>query len=265
MGERTLIPWVPTPMFHFWRCQRTFNSPPHPEPANYSARRDSHTLSPLLDAHGSAVKREKSVVFRVSVLLKASCPTTIGFAIWAIVVLALQRVLRRWLWSHISEKVSKVAPSLANLNPSSSVSRPRWLARICAARVHRFPCSVFASRCQMAHAVNRESARRTLPNQTSTGLRAAIFKTGPHYRCCGAAIAKARPHIKIFPSYLALTRQRGNRKPIEFSSGNVLKVLAGWWVAWNDFREVGMFQHIGFSGDRSLTGAAVFALQWSIN
>lgn len=244
-------------MSQLWRCERTLNRPSAPNPALYYAGEKCQMLIPRRNTHGFTVKCEELISSRVSALLKVSSPTAIGFAIWTIVVNSFQRMFRRWLWSHIFKEGSEVAPLSANFNPPSSVMHPRYVMWILAACFHCHPRPVFTGK---SHAVSLVSARYVLCAQTSAGFRAAAGKVTCAYRYHSAAIAKARPHVVITAWRFMFSSQRHNGEPIEFTSSKVLKTLAGWMIAWNDFGRIDVFTHIGFSEDRSLTGAAVFAL-----
>lgn len=68
---------------------------------------------------------------RVKLLFLSRCPTTIARFIISIIIYTVNRVFWGWSWPHIFIKILKaVLPSLANLNPSPTVSTPSYMRGI---------------------------------------------------------------------------------------------------------------------------------------
>src|ERR1035438_2933855 len=80
----------------------------------------------------------------VTGLLGIGCPSAVRGRIVAIVVFAIERVVRRWPFSHVLEKRGeRVSPACTNRDAATAVSFPTFIVRVCAASDHCAPKHVF--------------------------------------------------------------------------------------------------------------------------
>lgn len=92
----------------------------------------------VCEASGFPSNRKHSVLSRVSCLFCACCPLAVFFAIWAIIVLALDFHSIR-TGSHVSDEILNVVPSGANGYAASSIARVPGGIRVCASLHHSVP------------------------------------------------------------------------------------------------------------------------------
>lgn len=90
----------------------------------------------------------------VSRLLSKCGPTAIVRRVWAIVVDAVNGVLRRRLRSHVGqESLEGVAPTVTDSDATPAIVLKSRRVRIQATSFHGFPCSMFWSACQAVNLV----------------------------------------------------------------------------------------------------------------
>src|ERR1044071_5752944 len=98
-------------------------------------------FGPLCYALGLAVKCQQVIRTHVACLFLWCGPDAISRLVAKLVVLSFQRMTRRWSWTHVCEKGSKVfAPSATHSDTSSSILSEARRFRILAALNHSCPC-----------------------------------------------------------------------------------------------------------------------------
>lgn len=118
-------------------------------------------------------------------LLGLSSPSAIAGLVIAVVVYAIQGMLRRWLATHIKQKVFVGMPSLTNLDSASTVMLPPGCRRVKASSQHVSPSRVLCSSVCIALAV--------LILSTSTTFHLSSTQDECIVDALFAAIAQASP------------------------------------------------------------------------
>lgn len=90
--------------------------------------RESNISSQLRCCKGLPVKFYKNIFAGIVSLLHAGCPSAISFKVWAIIINAVNGMLRRWPGSHIIPKILKLFPG--DYNSSTAVTFKSWIFRI---------------------------------------------------------------------------------------------------------------------------------------
>jgi hypothetical protein len=98
-------------------------------------------FGPLSEKLMFPMKRKYSVRAPVLALFLCSNPATIFWAVWAVVVDAINAGLS-WSFSHVEKKAYERVPSFANRNSSSAVVFPVGRIGIEASRPHSKPASI---------------------------------------------------------------------------------------------------------------------------
>ncbi len=148
-------------------------------------------LCPRWNRKSQPVMSQTGIV-SVFALFFPGSPTAITWTIVLVVIGAFYRQALRLL-SHISEKVFKLLPPIANFNSLRSVVAIIYLFRIVAAIFHAAPCSI--GLC-FRHGVGREYFTHGLPQNTSAAFctRLAQKITGIK-RSLSSAIATTPPQV----------------------------------------------------------------------
>ena len=114
---------------------------------------DAKEVGPLFHRHGFPVVRDRNVVAFVIGLFYYGCPSTIGWLVVTVGVLAFDTVRLAWAWSHVGEEVHEpisTRPSFAYNYAATAIIIPIFLVAVATASVHCCPYSVFASFCFLA-------------------------------------------------------------------------------------------------------------------
>ena len=111
----------------------------------YGSSFNSRDFSPFSYIKGFPIKGYKSCFSAIQNLLRPCSPTTILRSIITIVIDSIKRMFSRWGVSHIFKKASKIKPSFAYLNSSSSIIRIAFYTRIFTSANHAPPSTPFFS------------------------------------------------------------------------------------------------------------------------
>ncbi len=118
-------------------------------------------------------------------LLFSSSPAAVVRCIVAVVINALDCVLRRRPWPHVAPKVCKIVPAITNGDAASAVSVVGRMVRIAAAVPHAFPYVVKRRSFTAMHEAFAAVAR----------IASSVPKVGAHDRPLHATLTPAQPHI----------------------------------------------------------------------
>ena len=120
------------------------NGPASTESAVDDRPTQSGSLGPFGQTERFSLERDDSVCPFVSALMAWDGPATIFWSVITIIVDAIQGVLGRWFWSHVSKELREVIePFLTNADASSSIIVPTGMAFIATSFFHACPCPVF--------------------------------------------------------------------------------------------------------------------------
>ena len=137
--------WV-IAIFLFWprRCLECFFNRPAQinDPLIEDRARYFKLLRPFADGFCNAVVGCKLCAASIGNLLQFGCPPAIFWAVWAVIVNSVNRVLLAWRLSHVGNKVLKRLPSIANVNPSAAILRVVHGLRVFAPVFHARPNAV---------------------------------------------------------------------------------------------------------------------------
>lgn len=162
-----------------------FDWKPLPVSCGQSVRLHSQLSRPLCDSQSNTVVSQNNIVATV-VHLNVSCnPLAIIGRVRPVVVYSFDSVLRRWAWSHISEKVIKVVPPLAEINSTSTVVIKHGGSWVLASLFDVLPHSVFQPRTIWFSELQS--------SLTSARYRTAFEQTAAKNISCFAAHAFAMP------------------------------------------------------------------------
>ncbi len=192
------------------RSQRTFDRPAKPHALQQGVRFHSPNVRPLGKTSRRPLECQQVVFPTVSALLGACCPAAILRAVVAIVVDAINRMLRGGASPHVQEKHCEVFPSIADSDAASTVVHVLGRGRVAATGAHPLPDDVL--RCT-AQAVNRTclAARSTV----------AAFSTA-QIACAHKTFRSARTTTK--PIDLSVVRSFGQHcPPAKLLAGQVLE------------------------------------------
>jgi len=114
----------------------------------------------------------------VSALFSCCGPSTIFWAIWAIIIYTIHGMFFRRSWSHISIKKSKILPPLANYNTPTTIILKRCVPWIPATTSHVTPNIPFRrirhsmfqiTKCSMIHFFHTFTRKLTHETPTTSG------------------------------------------------------------------------------------------------
>lgn len=184
-------------LFSDWGVQRCSDTPAALEPGMNALIGYSGSPCPL-----SRRKRDAVVLQRINPLLIAALfyrwrPAAIVWAVWAVVVVALNAVALGWCFTHVGKEQLKAIPSLADGDSSASVARVILTFLAQAAPAHHRPgvvllcCPAVVRIAGMA--VDQISGALHLHAQTSARLGVAPGELVCRHDGRIAAIAPALP------------------------------------------------------------------------
>ena len=105
----------------------------------------------LAQGHFLPTINYEAVISSVILLFYLGRPSTIFFAIWAIAVNSIQRMILAWARPHVGKERGKIIdPPVANLNATTTVKMKIWIIWICTSALHASPSEIF---WRTAHAV----------------------------------------------------------------------------------------------------------------
>jgi len=133
-----------------WFSERSFNWPSSKHAHFKCLRVHVEKFSPFRDAHRSVVPCQQAGITSIAILNTPKHPSAIGWFVIAIVIDAVDRMLRRWSLTHIGKECRVgVAPSLANTDAAPAPETVAFGSRIRAALDHLGPAIVFG--CAFSH------------------------------------------------------------------------------------------------------------------
>jgi hypothetical protein len=152
----------------------------------------------------------------MSSLFLHSSPLAIVWRVVSIVVDAINGQTRVWLTAHVDEKVSKVAPSLANLNAPTAIVLILIKGRIITAIADFLPCSIFRrSECRFPMLADGS----TLPFKTNASTRGG--KALLHVSVVDDALSPAIASDQPAGFFVANVDERKNRQASKFLTRDV--------------------------------------------
>jgi len=98
---------------------------------------------PLAECHSLVLICNASIAAGIILLLQASSPFTISFAVGFVIINSLYGMRRRWHWSHVSNESRELSPFFTDCNTSSSIVFIVSGKFIEAALTHSFPHMIF--------------------------------------------------------------------------------------------------------------------------
>lgn len=110
----------------------------------HGGARNAYFVSPFGQRHGAAVVFVVNVAATVCALVLWHAPHAVVWAVWAIVVNALNRVPGRWARAHVLDEVLEGQPALAHNNAARAVVGEVLGSRVRAAIDHAGPDSMLA-------------------------------------------------------------------------------------------------------------------------
>lgn len=128
-----------------WSGDGLFDRPAEVYPASEHIGLDPKMNSPLLHVHGIALPREQPTPSRwpsVEVLNRTCGPSTVFWAVWAVVVDAVKRVTHRRPRPHVGEERLKTVPSLARGDSAPAVVGEGSISRVHTSVPHLEPDSM---------------------------------------------------------------------------------------------------------------------------
>lgn len=134
----------------------------------------------------------------VARLCRSGSPTTICWTIWAVVVFALDRVLRARTWPHICVEIfERTLPSLAYGYSASTIVVPTAAIPISAARSHGGPNGPFRTDFRFPrHAVGGDALAGYFCSEATATNAVSVPKCGSIDCSFSSAIALAQPKAK---------------------------------------------------------------------
>ena len=159
-------------------------------------------------------------------LFKSGCPPAIIRTVVAVIVDALQGVLRSRWKAHISNKILERRPALTNLYAPASIVWVRFIIGIVATHFHRFKCIMNLCVAKAVFSMSRHPAityKLFAPIGSGGALEAAArrsqspLEVGSAYGFFCAAITAAQP-IRMFLSRKIIA---DDQQPRESLSGNI--------------------------------------------
>lgn len=122
-------------------------------------------------------------------------PAHVSGFVMAVVVDAIQRMIRGWSWAHIGQKGGEVLRPLAtDADPPCAVALPRRVPRIATSLFHATPSPVFRSQHPTTRGpMTAEPASVAVLNKAAARGRHPAAETGRRHNDRPAAIALAVP------------------------------------------------------------------------
>ena len=180
--------------FIYRLCQRIFNSPPIVNPAVDSANSYPCLSHPVGFCFGNTVKRDHSARPPIVGLSCFGFPLAITRLVIAIIVDSFNAMFQGWSVAHISNKVFKLAPSLADFYTSASIAIKRFIVRVCASCFHSRPriIAIWLTKPMSGISLNKHVVMRA-PTGFSMPVSNILTPNGDDI----AAITPAFPHKPV--------------------------------------------------------------------
>ncbi len=180
-----------------------------------SRRLDTRLSAPLRQGQISALIFVAFIFLGIARLLRWGGPSHVARLVIAVVVDAVNRMVRRWLASHVlKERHELVAPSFTDGDASSTVAGEVLIVGVVAPRSHSIPLGIFWA---LAHPVRSVRSRCAFAHKASAGLRLLVAQRASFSVSGIAAIALAAPVNHAIES----TRKPKNDPSAEALSRNV--------------------------------------------
>lgn len=171
------------------RGYRLVHGPAAPQSFSQHGTRQAQDCPPFLNRLGFSVVGDGSIRAFVLALFQPRGPSAIPRLVMAVVVDAIERVIRRAV-AHVGKKCLKVvSPLLGHTNAATAVVIRVFMARVVAAFFRLKPRAVFPS---SASSVCCARSQRLI-QQASTAFHRAITKVASAHNCALAALAQADP------------------------------------------------------------------------
>lgn len=189
----------------------------HINPCSDCSRMNSSDFRPFGHSQAFTLKRKQSATASVSRLLAARSPLTVGRLVISKIVFALNAVIRRWAFPHVSNEVFKTSPSFTHLNTACSIVLVLCIVFVAAPAVHTTPNDMD---WLLASAVSDRSCSRFPP--ATAAYRPSNPKPSSGVGFDVAAIAFANPRCPAF--FCSLRMQPDNCQMAEALTRHILKI-----------------------------------------
>lgn len=181
-----------------WSCQRPLCIPMQcANTLSYQTRRNAVCFRPLGQTFCFSIKHNHDIPASIPHLLTACSPHAIFWAIGAVVVFALKRMLRAWPLSHVGKKLLKRVPPRVYGNPTPSIIREGEFIRIFTPHVHTGPRIPGGS---TGIAVSSRKKHPTLFRTSVTGLHLPAPQCTTQHNPFSPTIAATVPSRSAFQS-----------------------------------------------------------------
>jgi hypothetical protein len=184
-----------------------FHGPTALEPVVDDGTSAMKFTTPLGHGLGASIPSDQPVASRVCGLLLAGGPSAVARTVGAVVVNAVQGVVRRGARTHVAQERGKVGPLWADDDATAAVTGPTAGARILASCVHSLPSHVLSGDGSLIHV----SLRQRSAHQATTRLRQTAPQVARHHFPFSSAVATAKP----FGSFGRISNNRDDRPVVE--------------------------------------------------
>lgn len=174
-----------------WLSQCAFHGPAAMQATEQDGARHTLGLRPVNGAHGYAIQREQSLGPRVSGLSLPVGPRAVAGGVRAVVVRALERVVRAWAWTHVGKEATEIgSPFVRHSDSATAVIGKVSVVRLIAARLGVIPGVVLGALLSARRKAMSLAAARVL---ASAPARIVVRQPVGWPHALGAAIATTQP------------------------------------------------------------------------
>lgn len=200
------------------RCQCTRDRPALAKAAKQGGSVEIEPFSPFSDSKRLPIVGNGMRGAAIATLLDTSSPSAVARLITAIVVNAVNRMIRRWSRSNIiTERSEIVSPLIANSNATTAIVVKVAVIIVYAAFDNLRPHFVFWRTTSVVFCDFIIALRHVVTAVTAATFGQISRQIGGGYRCFGAAFADATPHSML----AALFNKRHDGPTIEGASDQV--------------------------------------------
>lgn len=176
------------------RSQCSLVCPSSLDSGNNRCGADAGAIRPVSRAHRLATIGQHNVAATVPALSLVVGPAAVLWAIWTVVVDAVDGVSLRWAPAHVGQEISEIHPSIAHRDTASTISVEIGGCAAGAATDHTLPYGVFVGdAANPGFAVSFGSGSCQLIRKASATTDAALHQVVRPDSGHGAALALAQP------------------------------------------------------------------------
>lgn len=170
-----------------------FQRPVTIKPVQNGAKVNAKSRTPFFYGKGQTIVGDEAIASPVFALFLLCCPSAVARFVVSVVVYTIKRMIERWTFAHIREKIIKGIPSLANGYSSTAIVFPRTKARVATARPHSNPSAMLRA---LRFLMGRFVSQSDFTLLATTRKRVAATKCG----LLNGAFGSANTNAKIHPS-----------------------------------------------------------------